>query len=276
MFEAGLAGSAAGGTVAGTDSTGGLAATSSFLVSSCFAGAVAVVAGVALAAAGWVSVLAGSPVASPRASVLKSAGEGGGAFAGSGIGTAASMASSAGEVAGFDCADAPGAAITTRAATAAAMMRSYPPRSLRTSRILEPLMRGCPAGTTLLQNLASIGWFHAVLRGMARTLRDSDHTITQRRPSASAVMPTHAKLTSVLAGLQRFAPICRALCAPLSLPGNGANCGEKVYPAGPAALRRSYSLSAGSACLPSMVSSFRYSVDRPILSLRATSDIWPR
>jgi hypothetical protein len=31
-----------------------------------------------------------------------------------------------------------------------------------------------------------------------------------------------------LAGLQRFAPICRALSVPLSLPGNGGNCGEKV------------------------------------------------
>src|SRR4030095_2157304 len=53
-------------------------------------------------------------------------------------------------------------------------------------------------------------------------------TITQRGPSASTVPPTHAKLTSVLAGLQRFAPICRALSAPLSLAGNGGNCGEKV------------------------------------------------
>jgi hypothetical protein len=72
-------------------------------------------------------------------SILKSAAVGGGTLAGSGRGTAASMASSAAVLREGSCANAEVADIVRKVAATAIKTRSNPPRLFKQTRIITPL-----------------------------------------------------------------------------------------------------------------------------------------
>jgi hypothetical protein len=117
-------------------SAAGAGTASDGLVSAAFCVAFAASGADAVGALGIVAVV----------SDLKSLAVGGGTLAGSGRGTAASIASSAALLrGGSDCASAEVADTVRKVAATAISTRSNPARFFEQSRIIIPLRRNCPA-----------------------------------------------------------------------------------------------------------------------------------
>lgn len=183
------------------------------------------------------------------ASVLKSPGAGGGTLAGSGRGTAASIASSAALARGVSdwAARAEVAETARKVAATAIKTRSNPARLVEQSRIVTPLGRNCPG---MEQSSGIVGHSLRASAGFCRFSRR--YACTQRVNADDTCAPvmqpapcgaTHDKLTSnypllwvarfchaarplSVTGKQRFkgSRITHAFDSPRSLPPERHNC----------------------------------------------------